>query len=253
MVRLQVKEGILLCRRTPWDERIFGYPCAEITEISAQNEVSAKCLLKEFEAWAASEKIQFAYGRVTPTQVNKKVFQNAGFYYGEASYKLTYEKVQSRTEYESLIRSGPEMQPADKDEIEEIRNILGSDFHFGRLHEDPWVDSAASAQRYRNWLTDLIAQKHDIFSYRVKRKVVGLHIQRTSGDNVDLVLTGLRRSHSVLCLTLWATVLKFNRDHGAKRLQTLISAANIPVVNLYMQFGFRFEAFLIGFHKRWIR
>jgi hypothetical protein len=66
-----------------------------------------------------------------------------------------------------------------------------------------------------------------------------------------LVLTGVKRSHALLGVSLWAQVLRLNRLRGVCETQTLISAANLPIVNLYRRFEFQFEELLLGFHKRW--
>ena len=108
-----------------------------------------------------------------------------------------------------------------------------------------------AARRYRFWLNDLSAQKHEILTYRFKDEVIGLHIQRATDAVADLVLTGVKRSHSLLGVPLWAEVLRLNRQRGIREAHTLISAANVPILNLYRRFEFQFDSLLLGFHKRY--
>lgn len=251
MHRLYNDHATLEFRRTPWDERIFGFACAEITHFQAKHEAAGLDVLLQFDAWAQAQGVQFAYGRFEPTRLVKQVVHQAGFYFAEASYSIRHHKLQSSEPFDRLIRPGPVLEPATEADQEALRNILATDFEHGRIHEDPWIDQAMSSQRYRNWLTDLLAQQHEIFIYRLKGEVIGLHVQRVAGEKVDLVLTGVKRSHALLGVSLWAEALRLNRLRGIREAKTLISAANIPIINLYRRFEFNFENILLGFHKRW--
>lgn len=251
MPLLHHQQSTLECRRTPWDERVFDFPCAEITALEASDASDIAALLHEFDGWASSEGVRFAYGRFAPTASIKQAFHDNGFYFAEASYKIRHAKVQSSEAFDRLIRPGPVLAPALEADFPAIQKILADDFEHGRIHEDPWVSRAASAQRYRNWLHDLAAQRHDIFTYRLKDEVIGLHIQRGEAPMADLVLTGVKRSHALLGVSLWAEAMKLNRLRGVREAHTLISAANVPILNLYRRFEFQFESFLLGFHKRY--
>jgi hypothetical protein len=250
MPRLDNDNATLECRRTPWDELVFGFPCAEITHFQAEHEAAGLDVLSQFEAWAQSQGVQFAYGRFEPTQLVKQTVHQAGFYFAEASYRIRHHKLQGSDAFDRLIRPGPVLEPANESDHEALRNILATDFEHGRIHEDPWVESAIASLRYRNWFSDLLEQ-HEVFTYRSNGKVIGLHIQRSVGVKVDLVLTGVKRSHALLGVSLWSEVMRMNRLRGINEMHTLISAANIPVINLYRRLEFQFEVLLLGFHKRW--
>lgn len=251
MPRLHTDHAVLECCRTPWDERVFGFACAEITYFQAERAPAGQEVFAQFEEWARAQGVQFAYGRFEPTAHVKQLVHQAGFYFAEASYRIRHHKLQSTEAFDRLIRPGPLLEPATEADYEALRTILATDFAHGRIHEDPWVDLAIASQRYRNWLTDLLAQQHEVFVYRLKNEVIGLHIQRGEGEKVDLVLTGVKRSHALLGMSLWAEVLKLNRLRDVRETHTLISAANIPIVNLYRCLEFQFDSFLLGFHKRW--
>lgn len=251
MPRLHNDQATLECRRTHWDERVFGFPCAEITYFQTAHMESGLDVLRQFETWAQAQGVQFAYGRFEPTRLVKQAVQQAGFYFAEASYRIRHHKLQGSEAFDRLIRPGPVLEPATEADHEALRTILATDFEHGRIHEDPWVAPAAASLRYRNWLTDLLAQQHEVYTYSLKGEVIGLHIQRGEGEKVDLVLTGVKRSHALLGVSLWAEVLRLNRLRGAHEMHTLISAANVPITNLYRRFEFQFEALLLGFHKRW--
>ena len=251
MITLSHQSTTLDCRRTPWDERVFGFPCAEITSLQGDNPHELLALLAQFDDWASDEGVRFACGRFAPTQANKAALHLGGFYFAEASYRVRHPKVQAATEHDKLIRPGPTLAPATEADLPHLRDILAEDFEHGRIHEDPWVERAQAARRYRFWLDDLCQQGHDVFTYRLKDEVIGLHIQRSQADKADLVLTGVKRSHALLGVSLWAEAMKLNRLAGMREVHTLISAANVPILNLYRRFNFQFDSLLLGYHKRY--
>jgi len=244
----------LECRRTPWDERVFGHPCAEITRLdvaAGADDKAVTSLLARFDAWAAEEGVRFAYGRFTPSTQEKRTLHQSGFYFAEASYRIRHTRIQSTEAFDRLIRLGPVLEPAREEDYPALQDILAEDFLHGRIHEDPWVSREDASQRYRLWLLDLVAQRHEVLTYRLKGEVIGLHVQRTMDTVADLVLTGVKRSHALLGVPLWAEALRLNRLQGIREAHTLISAANVPILNLYRRFDFQFEALLLGFHKRY--
>ncbi|MFT7721738.1 MAG: hypothetical protein QM788_02745 [Roseateles sp.] len=245
--------AVLECRRTPWDERVFGHPCAEITRLdaAAADDAAIASLLARFDEWAAQEGVRFAYGRFTPTPSEKRTLHQAGFYFAEASYRIRHTRIQSTEAFDRLIRPGPVLEPAREDDHPVLQDILAADFQHGRIHEDPWVSPEDAARRYRLWLLDLVTQTHEVLTYRLKGEVIGLHVQRATDTVADLVLTGVKRSHALLGVPLWAEALRLNRLRGIREAHTLISAANVPILNLYRRFEFQFDALLLGFHKRY--
>lgn len=247
----QNNQAILECRRTPWDEKVFNFPCAEITNFQVESEAEGLAVLSNFEKWAEIEQLKFAYGRFRPSKIIKQLVHQADFYFAEASFRLRHYKLQNTEVFDKLIRTGPKLEKAKESDYEVLRTIMANDFNHGRIHEDPWVDSIAASQRNENWLNDLVGQLNEIYVYRLKEEVIGLHIQRTENQRVCLVLTGVKSSHALLGASLWAEVIKLNRLRSISELYTIISAANIPIVNLYRLFEFQFEELLIGFHKRW--
>lgn len=251
MVTLSHPSATLECRRTPWDERVFGFPCAEITALQGQDDTGLLAVLSQFDAWAQHEGVRFAYGRFEPSGLNKAVLHQSGFYFAEASYRIQHRKVQASAAHDRLIRPGPTLEHATEADLPPMRDILAEDFEHGRIHEDPWVERAQAARRYRLWLDDLRQQGHEVHAYRLKDEVIGLHIQRGDAKQVDLVLTGVKRSHALLGASLWAEAMKLNRLRGVQEVHTLISAANVPILNLYRRLDFQFDTLLLGYHKRY--
>lgn len=252
MIVFENKSTKIEARKTPWDDRVFGFPCAEIVSLEGVKTTSdVEVLLSFFDNWVREEGIQFAYGRFAPTQINKQAFHKSGFYFAEASYRIRQTKIASCNDFDCLIRNGPQLVLAKEEDYEYIQDILANDFHHGRIHEDPWVEEYTASRRYKLWLNDLVAQKQEIYSYKLNGQIIGLHIQRCNEYDVDLVLTGVKKSHALLGASLWAEVLKLNRLRGIRIAHTLVSASNIPVLNLYRRLDFQFDSLLLGFHKKY--
>lgn len=251
VVKVSTGSDVIEWRLTPWDEVVFGYPCAEITDFRASNVETGLALINEFETWARGRGVLFAYGRFDSNTITKRVMGTAGYYFAEASYRVRSQQLAKTAHFDSLIRPGPNLIRAQQRDFDEMLGILTSDFHFGRMHEDPWVSSEAAALRYRNWLYSLYEQGAEIYAYEDAGRVIGLHVQHTLDSRADLTLTGVGARYAPLAASLWALVMRLNREHGVNLAWTTISAANIPIVNLYSRFGFQVEALLLGFHKRW--
>lgn len=244
--------AVLGCRRTPWDERVFGHLCAEITNFECgTDEVASANVLARFDEWAVTENVRFAYVRFTSSAREKRCLHQAGFYFAKASYRILHNRLQSTEAFDRLIRPGPVLEPAQEEDFPALQNILAKDFEHGRIHEDRWVTREDATRRHRLWLRDLAEQRHEILAYLLKDEVLALHVQHSAGTVADLVLTGVKRSHALLGVPLWAEALRLNCLRGIREAHTLISAANEPILNLYRRFEFQFEAFPLGIHKRY--
>jgi hypothetical protein len=249
---LEHQGAVLEFRPAPWDERSLGFPCLEFLRLQADSDEQADELLARFHAEAAARGVRLAYGRVpADSALCKRALHRAGFYYAESSYRISHRKLAASAELDALIRRGPELGLAEPQELDAIRDILVADFAHGRFHEDPWITPGQAQARYAGWLPDLVAQHHEVYAYRLKGEVIGLHIQKSRDGVGDFVLTGVKASHALLGASLWAEAMRLARGQGLREVHTLISAANLPIINLYRRLGFNFDALLTGFHRRY--
>lgn len=252
MQTLQLVSGARLSwRPAPWDAAVLGHGCAEILSCEAADAAALTELLAAFNQLAVDQAIRLAYTRAEPTAMHKQAFHAAGFYFAEASYLISQPRLQASAGHDRLVRRGLSLAPAEPGDLPAIRDILANDFAHGRIHEDPWVRPDQAAARNRAWLDDLLRQGHEVLAYRHGDSVIGLHIQHSAGSRTDWVLTGVQRSHALLGASLWAEALRLNRLRGLREVHTLVSAANLPILNLYRQLGFQFDSLLCGFHRRY--
>ncbi len=241
-------------RDAPWDERTLGYPCLEITAIRGDLDAELAQVLTDFDAAVQQRGAGLVYTRVpADARAQRRALNDAGFYCAEVSYRVAHSQVQKATETDRFIRRGAELRlavPADYPAIEEI---LGTAFEHGRFQEDLYLGRDVAGLRYRRWLGDLVAQHAEIYAYVAGAEVIGLHVQHRIGDAADLILTGVKTSHALLGVPLWAEVMRLVRTQEIREARTLISAANLPIVNLYSRFGFSFQELLCGYHKHYRR
>lgn len=81
--------------------------------------------------------------------------------------------------------------------------------------------------------------------------MVGFHAQRCSvdGRQMDWILTGTAARYSMLSVPLWQAAFALAQVRKCHVIKTLISAANVSVLNLYSTFPFRVDKALYGYHR----
>ncbi|MCC7053577.1 MAG: hypothetical protein IT355_09930 [Gemmatimonadaceae bacterium] len=241
-------------REAPWDQRTLGFPCLEITALRGEDPAELAALLAAFDAEAARRDAGFAYTRVAAdARALRRALTEAGFYHAECSFRVAHTQVQKSGEMDRWIRRGAVLRPAGPEDHEAMESILESAFEHGRFHEDLYISRELAGLRYRRWLADLVAQGSEVYAYCAGDDVIGLHVQQRHGDVADLILTGVKTSHALMGVPLWAEVMRLVRTQEVREARTLISAANVPIVNLYSRFNFTFQALLSGYHKRYSR
>jgi hypothetical protein len=132
-----------------------------------------------------------------------------------------------------------------------VKKISFDDFHYGRLIEDPFLAETIGRQRSANWIDDLWNQSNEKYVWQKNDEVIGFHFQKVFIDEqrADLILSGVRARESMLAVFFWGSFLEMLKQRGIKRTDTLISTANLGVLNLYIHFQFKVKETLFGFHK----
>ena len=242
-------KGQIAARLTPWDKRALGFGTAEITSIQADTVDEACALLAQTESWARQHGVDYLFGRV-PTEAARLrlAMEQSGHSMVECSLTL------SRDGFAGLppipARMHPQFRPASHDDLPQLQAIANEDFHHGRFLEDPAIARDLAARRTINWVNDLL-DRGLLQTVESSGKVVGFHAERITdeGRHADLILTGAAGRYSMLALPLWITGLERLGSRQVKHCSTLVSAANIGVVNLYARLGFRYDTTLFGYRK----
>lgn len=246
---LQVSGGGTSVRLTPWDERALGFRTAEITRLECEDAAAGAELLRQAEAWARSQGVHYLFGRFDArSAASKHAVLAEGFQIVESSLTLSRPHLRQLPVVPRGMKPG--LRPATEDDIAALRAIARDDFAHGRFLEDPSIDPAAAASRTANWIEDLVRQGL-VQTAESRGRLIGFHAERVnvSDAHADLLLTGAAAPYAMLAFPLWVAALESLAERGIGSCSTLISTANVGVINLYARLGFHFDAALFGFRK----
>ncbi|OLF78252.1 hypothetical protein AWH62_15885 [Maricaulis sp. W15] len=237
---------------TPWDERPLGLRTAEFKH--APIEPGQKC------DWLGIQNTEVAgrlpdviYGRLPADDIEAlAAAQHAGFHFVECSMDLALKlnNAWSPPKYASKPLS---IEPAKSADIEAVEELAASMFEYGRFAEDPVFAREKVALRQRSMVRDLHKQGASVHVTRANGQVAGFMISKrdTAVATSQLILGGVDPNFRMLTYRFWATCLESQRSTGSTLVTTRVSAANVPVLNLYSAFGFSVTSTLWG--VRWLR
>ena len=209
-------------RRTPWDSAAFGLETWEI-------------LRPEPEVLREAARTPGHYTVRLDPLTDKRVLHEHGFYYCDT----LLEPACARGEL--IAHPHPSASVSHEAPLEPMLALCRAGaFRHDRFHRDFNIDPARADARYERWLGELHAEG----------KVWGLAFAGESAgfialDGRRMVLHALAESHRGrgLAKHLWSAACgHFFDSLGLEELESSVSAANLPVVNLYASLGFRFRA-----------
>lgn len=240
----------LVYRDTPWDERVFGFKTNEITALEYSSPEGLAGLLSSFEQRCQTDGVAFSYTRIPAADLTaKRALQNAGFYYTETSLKISCGTIQ-KTAWDEKLKNLLPITDAEDSDFQEIKRIAGSAFDFGRFQEDSNISKETNAKRNMLWIDDLRTQGASFLVYKPENSVVSFLAYRKGHLGLELILGGTDREKGLISPYFWVSFMDSFKRRGIKRVETLISAANLVILNLYIFLGFKVESTLIGFHKK---
>lgn len=244
----QCDTGRISARLTPWDKRALGFGTAEVLSIEA-NAVGAELLLERVEEWACQNGVRYVFGRLpAASRTMRASMERAGYAMIECSMTLSRDGFAGLPAVPTRMR--PQFRAATLDDLPALQSMAREDFHHGRFLEDPAISHEAAAQRTINWIGDLLDQGL-LQAVELSGKLIGFHAERLGLDatHADLILTGAAHRYAMFSMPLWIGALNRLRDRNVQRCSTLVSAANVGVINLYARLGFHYDATLFGYRK----
>jgi len=241
-------KSVLTFRDTPWDKRCFEIDTKEILSIFYDNQLDLSHLIKEFESTTQSKSL--IYFRCDANdQLVKKIMIENGYYIAEVSLIMKLNKLQ-KVDFSRIYRNDIELGKTISDnDIEQLQSIAFADFKYSRFHEDPFIDSEKAKLRYFNWISDLVNQKKEILVYRQKDKIISFMFYDIEGSKVDLILGGSKEGYGVMTPYFWSSMLTSLQKNDVKKVEVLVSTANIVIINLYIKLGFNVVKTSLDFHK----
>jgi len=134
---------------------------------------------------------------------------------------------------------------AEEQDAAELVRIAGTAFSFGRYHADARFPRALANLRYQHWMSNAMAARGDhefVFVSGVPGAPTGFVHAVIRNEVADLRLAAVdpARNDGLLGMSLFTGVLHSLVAYGARRAQARVSAANIPILNLYCALGFGF-------------
>lgn len=243
-------EHALRFRFTPWDERVFGFPTAELLEVKYTDPGRIPELLLAYDRVNREAGVGLVCARIDANDFRlKDELARHDFRYVETSLVMANDAVAKHAFETVFKRTLPLGAPENADELEQIRVIAREGFQYSRFHEDVRIDRRRARERYYRWVDDLVAQGKRILVYRAQSEVAAFMAYDVRGAEVDLVLGGSGPGRGFVAPQFWASVLAHLRDEGHRCVIARVSAANLGVVRLYIRLFFNVRSVDLGFTK----
>jgi len=247
--KIYIDDSWLEYRKTPWDEKSFGIQTKEIMAVEYANEEDLTFLVEEFEKTLASKALVY-FRRDSNDLVLKKVMLSKGYYIAECAclMKLArFKKVDFGKIYKNDL---PLDTDYDKEDIRQLQQIARESFHYSRFHEDPFIDLERAKKRYENWILDLVDQGKELFLYRDDNgSIVSFLFYEIIDQKANLILGGSKDGYGMMTLYFFSTILTHFQKVGIKKIEVMISASNLGILNTYITFGFTAQMTFFDYHK----
>ena len=133
-----------------------------------------------------------------------------------------------------------------KASFNKLVEISNGAFLFGRFHRDFNIDNSLADLRYANWLKQLY-ERETIFIFLFNEELAGF----LGYTEHRIVLHALKQKFKGkgLAKFFFSAAIKELFNNGYDELVSSISAANMPVLNLYASLGFRFRNPMDVYHR----
>lgn len=239
------KDNYIVAEEALWDGNPMSMSAVNMKEFVSTSEDLASVLIGMFDL--RYKDIQYSSTRVDSRDIHlTKALGKAGYHMTEIAMKVT--GVLSKLDIDDTQFSKFSFEKANVDDYGVISDYAVEYFNHGKFHEDPLIERKFADKRNVNMVSDL-TEKYTTYVGRVEDKVIGFMILNQEGSQVDLLLGGMHINYRHLSYSFWNRVFSEYKNKGVKKFVTTISAANIPVVNLYNRFGFKFSQALYGYRK----
>jgi len=248
MKKIVINESELSYRYTPWDEKSFEMETREILNINYKDENELSKLIIEFEKTLKDGTLVY-FRSDSNDQTIKKVMILNGYYIAETSMLMKlarYKKVDFSKIYKNDLQLENKINDND---ILELQKIAYNSFDYSRFHEDPFLDQEKARQRYSNWIVELVKQNKEIFIYRQKGEIISFLFYDVENNKANLILGGSKNGYGMMTLYFFSTIMTYFQKINIKKLEVMISASNIGILNTYITFGFTDKKTFFDYHK----
>lgn len=248
METITMNDAKLSYRYTPWDAKSFGVDTREIMSVEYQDENDLGQLLSEFEKTIDGDALIY-FRQDSNDQAAKKVLFLNGYYIAEAALQIKLTKIKN-IDFSKIYRNNLEIDDQiNEEDISQLQDIAYHSFNYSRFHEDPFLDIEKSRERYANWILDLIEQGKKVYVYRQNNEVISFQFYTLENNKVDLILGGSKEGYGMMTLYFFSTLMTDLQSKGVRRMDTMISSANLGILNTYVSFGYTVQKSFFDYHK----
>ncbi len=214
-------------RPSPWDKRIFSMDCFEIMNICEQALSHAAVTPGHYTV------------KIDPL-ADKSLLHHYGFYYVDTLIEPTCEQSHF------IAHRHPDCSIASNVEIADLLPMCTNSFMHGRFHRDFNLPAEDADRRYAQWLEQL-HEEADVFGLYYRQELAGF-IACKEGKLLLHTITSSFRGKG-LAKFFWSVACERLFQDSVQTITSSISAANLPVLNLYSSLGFRFTHAVDTYHR----
>lgn len=236
----------------PWDSDVMGSPVAQVAELAVVDVAAAAADITAFEDWRDERGVGLVSHRCERSRAREWMFlEGRGFRFVEMVYKPAFEAVQGL----AYPDHGLAIAPAGADDLPVLEAIARAAFATGRFALDPRLDPELNGRRYAAWVRNSLAHPTQrLLRISEGGEPVAFFIVEDVGENrCHWHLTGVAPAHQGRGVgrRVWQAMLMRHKAEGFAAVQTVVSAHNLPVLNLYATLGFRLREADVTLH--WVR
>ena len=221
---MKLPDGV---EKVPWDRNEFGVPIYEIRSVTVP-------VLEEVVRVPGHYTV-----KVDPLS-SKQILHDYGFYYCDTLVEPHCSR--ERFVFYHDDAAGVTSQYS----LDTLIAMCGGAFTYGRFHRDFNLDRSKADLRYINWLRELDRAGH-VLALMYNGKAAGFIA--FSSNRLVLHAVGKEYRGKGLAKHLWSAACKKLFESGHQELVSSVSAANLPVVNLYASLGFRLRNAVDVYHR----
>jgi hypothetical protein len=241
-------DNIISFYNTEWNDNVLECRTNEIFEIKFDSIKRGEELLNLFEEECNNSSIKFSAIRINSNSKDiKLILENENYSNIETSIRVesNIKRFQENKLFEKFKIS---LEMANDDDLNCMKNISKNDFNYGRFFEDPNISLNSSRQRNSNWIDDLY-EKSNLLVSKKKGNLFAFMAYKRINSDVNLEFGGVDSKYSHLSYPFWYFIIRKLKDEGVSDINALVSGSNLPIINLYSRFDFRFVSSFFGYRK----
>lgn len=250
MQRIEINDSnYILFDKTEWNTRVFDNETNEIYEVVVDSLDNGIFLFEKFDNHCKENNVVYTSLRIAPNNFLLKELLEKFNYVNVENSLLVSNNLKSIKENKVLDRFNFTLRECTSDDVVSIKEIASNNFNHGRFFEDPKISKELAKQRNSNWIDDLKA-KSNLFVGEIDGVVFAFMAFKINNKGLaNLELGGVNPKYSHLSYTFWYKIFEYLKLKDAVSVNALISCNNLPIINLYSFFNFKFTNSYIGYRK----